>query len=90
MKTKKILSFILSLVVLSGCGSEEIEKKEVAEEKPAIKKNDFKFKSYKRIAPLSNLERIQLEKRSEVQDKGRNLLKSFDKNKSQINPSSQE
>ncbi len=88
MKVKKILTLLL--IFLIGCGSEVVEKKEVAEDKPALKKNNFKFKSYKRVAPLYNLGRHQLEKRSNVQDKGRDLLKSFDKNKSQINSSSQE
>ena len=88
MKIKKILALVL--IFLIGCGSEVVEKKEVADDKPPVKKNDFKFKSYKRVAPLSSFERIQLENRSNVQDKGRDLLKSFDKNKSQINSSSQE
>ena len=91
MISNKILHFCcITLVFLVGCGEESLPEVVEPDNEPIVKKNNFQFKSYKRIAPLSNMERYQLGKRSDIQNAGRNLLKTFDKNKSKINSSSQE
>ena len=91
MISNKILFFsYLLLVLMIGCGEENIPEITESDEIPVEEKNNFKFKSYKRISPLSNMERFQLEKRLDVESAGRDLLKTFDKNKSKINSNSQE
>ena len=91
MLLKRILNLIKLgiMIFLVSCGS-EVAEEEIVEESKSMPKSNFKFKSYKRITPLQTLERNQLERRSNVQEKGRSLLKTFDKNKSKINSSSQE
>lgn len=91
MKTNKIFYlFSIALFVLVGCGEEKIPEVEETNDEIVEEKENFKFKSYKRITPIINIGRNQLEKSSDMENAGRNLLKTFDKNKSKIGSSSQE
>ena len=82
--------FLVTLFFIVGCGEENIPEVVETNDDPVEQKEDFKFKSYRRIIPIINLGRTQLEKSSDIDGAGRNLLKTFDKNKSEIGSSSQE
>ena len=80
--------FILILVFLLGCASEEAIQDKADNEKTM--NTDKKYRTYKNQVPMMNTGREKLEKLSDVENATRNILNTFDNHKSKISSSSQE
>ena len=73
-------SLFLLLPFLTSCQSESEIKLEPVVEEPK-KKEEFKYKTYKRITGISNIESNLLKKHNDVDGVTREILNIYDKSK---------
>ena len=84
IKRKLIYILLLTFIVSCGSNDEPIAEEQITEpEKPKVK-----YRTYKRIIPMMQTDRRNLERTTDIQDARRYILKTFDSYKSKIPSSS--
>jgi len=80
MKTKTIYIFLFLFIISCGENKEPIAEEVI----PEPVKSKINYRTYKRIVPMIQTDRLNIERATDIQDARRYILKTFDGYKPEI------